>query len=206
MIVTVGVAGLSPQWLAQLGEGGLAVVPVEHAGTHPVLVARGAANGPAGFLEVSAELANVPVSDHLQVGDFLTRDDQTTWPRYAALDPRLLDKLELVFTEIASWQGEGKKGTVEVDVHSGFRTPLHNRRVLRAASDSRHQYGDAADIAVDANRDGVVNAKDVRLIAIAVEVVERAHPDLAGGLGVYTKNGSPYAHIDARGTRVRWKG
>ena len=46
MIVTVGVAGLSPQWLAQLGAGGLAVVPVEHAGTHPVLVARGAADGP----------------------------------------------------------------------------------------------------------------------------------------------------------------
>jgi protein-L-isoaspartate(D-aspartate) O-methyltransferase len=46
VIVTVGVAGLSPQWLAQLAPGGLVVAPVEHAGTHPVLSARGAAAGP----------------------------------------------------------------------------------------------------------------------------------------------------------------
>jgi protein-L-isoaspartate(D-aspartate) O-methyltransferase len=46
VIVTVGVAGLSPRWLAQLDPDGFAVVPVEHAGTHPVLSARGAADGP----------------------------------------------------------------------------------------------------------------------------------------------------------------
>jgi protein-L-isoaspartate(D-aspartate) O-methyltransferase len=46
VIVTVGVAGLSPRWLAQLDPDGLAVAPVEHAGTHPVLAARGPADGP----------------------------------------------------------------------------------------------------------------------------------------------------------------
>ncbi|MCA2214784.1 protein-L-isoaspartate O-methyltransferase family protein [Jidongwangia harbinensis] len=46
VVVTVGVAGLSPHWLAQLEPDGLAVVPVEHAGTHPVLAARGPADGP----------------------------------------------------------------------------------------------------------------------------------------------------------------
>ena len=46
VIVTVGVAGLSPRWLAQLDPGGLVVAPVEHAGTHPVLAARGPADGP----------------------------------------------------------------------------------------------------------------------------------------------------------------
>jgi protein-L-isoaspartate(D-aspartate) O-methyltransferase len=46
IIVTVGVAGLSPRWLAQLGGNGPAVVPVEHAGTHPVLAVRGSADGP----------------------------------------------------------------------------------------------------------------------------------------------------------------
>lgn len=39
VIVTVGVAGLSPKWLDQLRGPGPVVVPVEHAGTHPVLVA-----------------------------------------------------------------------------------------------------------------------------------------------------------------------
>ena len=46
VIVTVGVAGLSPRWLAQLNQGGHAVVPVEHAGMHPVLAVHGTADGP----------------------------------------------------------------------------------------------------------------------------------------------------------------
>ncbi|MCO8277006.1 protein-L-isoaspartate O-methyltransferase [Actinoplanes sp. TRM 88003] len=39
VIVTVGVAGVSPQWLEQLDgtPDGVVVAPVEHAGTHPVL-------------------------------------------------------------------------------------------------------------------------------------------------------------------------
>jgi len=47
-IVTVGVAGVSPRWLAQLEDDrtGLVVAPVEHAGTHPVLAVRGLAGGP----------------------------------------------------------------------------------------------------------------------------------------------------------------
>ncbi len=167
---------------------------------------RGQAQAPTGFLEVSEGDVDLPVSEHLSVADFLTRDDQTVWPRYAALDARLLDKLELVFAEIASWNGGTKKAPVQVDVHSGYRTPLHNRGVPRAANDSRHQFGDAADVIVDANRDGKITSKDVKLIALAVEIVEREHPDLVGGLGEYTHNGSPYAHIDTRGNRARWRG
>jgi uncharacterized protein YcbK (DUF882 family) len=161
---------------------------------------------PDGFLEVQQSEAELEVSDHLTLGDFLTHDGQTTWPRYVALSPRLLDKLELVFEEIARWRGSADDASVDVDVTSGFRTPLHNRRVPRAASDSRHQYGDAADIAVDANGDGRVTASDVHLVTRAVEAVERRHPDLVGGLGSYTRQGSPYAHIDVRGSRVRWRG
>ena len=33
---------------------------------------------------------------------------------------------------------------IEIDVHSGFRAPEHNKRIQRAARDSQHQYGDAA--------------------------------------------------------------
>jgi protein-L-isoaspartate(D-aspartate) O-methyltransferase len=40
VIVTVGVAGISPLWLDQLEPDGLIVAPVDHAGMHPVLVAR----------------------------------------------------------------------------------------------------------------------------------------------------------------------
>jgi protein-L-isoaspartate(D-aspartate) O-methyltransferase len=37
VIVTVGVNGVSPAWLEQLGPGGFALVPTYHAGAHPVL-------------------------------------------------------------------------------------------------------------------------------------------------------------------------
>jgi protein-L-isoaspartate(D-aspartate) O-methyltransferase len=40
VIVTVGVAGLSPLWIDQLEPDGVVVAPVDHAGMHPVLVAR----------------------------------------------------------------------------------------------------------------------------------------------------------------------
>ena len=163
------------------------------------------AAAPRGLLEVTMLDAGLAVSQHFRVEDFLTHDDQTSWPRYVAMDPRLLDKLELVFGEIVRWRGSGDGSLVDVDMHSGFRTPLHNRRVPRAASDSRHQQGDAADVAVDANGDGRVTRLDVSLVARAVEAVERLHPDLVGGLGLYG-GASPYAHIDVRGNRARWRG
>ncbi len=40
VIVTVGIAGISPRWLDQLTPDGHVIAPVEHAGTHPVLAVR----------------------------------------------------------------------------------------------------------------------------------------------------------------------
>ena len=161
-------------------------------------------DAPEGFLEILEEHASLAVSEHLNLADFITHDTQTSWPRYIAMDPRLLDKLELVFGEIIRLRG-GRGDPVDVDVHSGFRTPLHNRRVVRAAGDSRHQYGDAADVAVDANGDGRISAADILLITRAVEAVERDHPELVGGLGTYGR-GATYVHIDVRGQSARWRG
>lgn len=161
---------------------------------------------PTGFVEVSEEHAELPMSQHLTVADFLTRDGQTSWPRYAVVDTRLLDKLELVLAEIASWHGGAARAPITVEVRSGFRTPLHNGNVADAAGNSRHQFGDALDVAIDADRDGRLTAKDLRLVELAVEIVEREHPGLKGGLGIYPRGAASYAHIDARGERARWRG
>jgi hypothetical protein len=164
---------------------------------------------PAGFVQVDADDVDLPLSKHLRLGDFVTHDGQQVWPRYAALSPRLLDKLELVIAEIARGRG-GDSANVDValDVHSGFRTPLYNRTVKRSAKDSRHQYGDAADVTIDANGDGRYTLADSKLVVRAVEAVESAHPELTGGLGLYTSKRyrTPYVHIDARGQRARWRG
>ncbi len=157
---------------------------------------------PPGFVEVRPENSELAVSTHFRLADFLTHDGQERWPRYLALDPRILDKVELVLAHLGV-----REHDMPMTVNSGFRTPLHNQRVPRAASDSRHQYGDAADLAIDVDGDGRVTYLDVLAVARAVELTERDHPELVGGLGLYGNRGTaPYVHIDVRGVRKRWKG
>ncbi|GLY06131.1 methyltransferase domain-containing protein [Actinoplanes sp. NBRC 101535] len=63
IIVTVGVAGISPHWLDRLAPDGLIIAPVEHAGVHPVLAVRPDRTGltatvicPAGFMSAAGPL------------------------------------------------------------------------------------------------------------------------------------------------------
>jgi uncharacterized protein YcbK (DUF882 family) len=120
------------------------------------------------------------------------------------VSPRLLDKIELVVDEIAKLRGIPDPTRIRVRVNSGFRTPLHNSGVEGSALNSRHQYGDAADVAIDADGDGRLTAFDSRIVGLAVEMIEKRHPELVGGLGVYVNTRSPYVHVDARGRRARW--
>ncbi len=165
------------------------------------------AERPAGFAEVHADQLDLQLTRHLKMRDFITHDSQTIWPRYVAIDPRVLDKIELVMSELARRRGE-ERMDFELEVHSGFRTPLHNSGVEGSARDSRHLYGDAADVAIDADGDGRLTIFDAYRVESAVEWVERTHPELAGGLGVYSSRrfATPYCHIDARGERKRWRG
>lgn len=169
---------------------------------------------PEGFIEVTPANQDTYVSEHFRLRDFLTKDQRSVWPKYLVLDTRLLDKLELVIDEL-SRTGVPVK---HVSVMSGFRTPQYNIQGVGAggrAKTSRHQYGDAADVFIDndrngrlddLNRDGAVNTRDVAVMVAAVERVERAHPELIGGAGTYraTSAHGPFVHIDARGYRARW--
>jgi hypothetical protein len=177
--------------------------------------ARSAAyNNPEGFVEVTADNQFTPVSEHFTLSDFLTHDQAPVWPKYLVLREPLLDKLELVIAELRTMGIPVQK----LRVMSGFRTPQYNEPGVGAggrAKDSRHQFGDAADVYVvngsrdwmsDLNRDGRVDARDAKLLATAAERVERAHPDLVGGIGIYkaTSAHGPFVHIDVRGVKARW--
>lgn len=169
---------------------------------------------PEGFLEVTAANQETPISEHFRLGDFLTKDQGTVWPKYLVLREPLIDKLELVLDELRATGVPVSR----LRVMSGFRTPQYNAQGVGAggrASDSRHQYGDAADVYVvngdrdwmsDLNGDGRVDTHDAKVLAEAAERVERAHPDLVGGIGIYRANAvhGPFVHIDVRGTRARW--
>jgi uncharacterized protein YcbK (DUF882 family) len=171
---------------------------------------------PSGFIEVTRENKGTPVSEHFKLGDFLTKDQHDVWPKYLVLEPRLLDKLELVIQEL---QKEGH--TVNhVQIMSGFRTPRYNRsggNTGGRANLSRHMYGDASDIFVDndgngtmddLNHDGRLDASDAKVIGDAAERVEALYPALVGGIGVYKAccGHGPFTHIDTRGYRARWSG
>lgn len=170
---------------------------------------------PDGFIRVTAENEDTPVSEHFRLRDFLTHDQADVWPKYMVLREELVDKLELIIDDLAQ---HGHPGAHLV-VMSGFRTPEYNamgvgRRGGRAR-DSRHQFGDAADIFVDndgdgrmddLNGDGRVDTRDVHVLLESVDRVEAAHPELIGGAGVYrgTRAHGPFLHVDVRGERVRW--
>src|SRR4029078_7767704 len=99
---------------------------------------------PAGFLEVRPEMLGLSITKHLKLADFVTHDDQRgVGPKYVALNPRLLDKLELVFSDLGSRVRPG----LAVDMHSGFRSPSHNSQVENAARDSPPMSGEDADLA-----------------------------------------------------------
>ena len=169
---------------------------------------------PDGFIEVTPENAQLRLSDHFTLEEFLTHDQRDVWPRFVVLQEPLVDKLELVLADLAA---HGVP-TDRVRVLSGFRAPYYNDRIVAegAARASRHQYGDAADIYIDAdgdgrmddlNHDGKLDLRDTQVILQSVERVERAYPALVGGLGLYHAMGThgPFAHIDVRGTTARWR-
>lgn len=169
---------------------------------------------PEGFIEVTPANQDTRISEHFRLRDFLTHDQENVWPKYLVLREPLIDKLELVISDLEDHGIPARN----VQVLSGFRTPQYNLALgdeSGRARDSRHQFGDAADIYIDSNHDGRmddlngdgrVNFRDVRVILAAVERVESQYPDLVGGVGLYHSTGShgPFAHIDVRGSRARW--
>jgi hypothetical protein len=171
---------------------------------------------PRGFVEVTPQTASLHVSEHFTLGEFVTKNQSNLWPKYIVLEPRLLDKLELTIAKLRE-TGHPVRGLF---VMSGFRTPEYNALDLgpKARSKvSRHMYGDAADVYPDddgngsiddLNGDGRVDLADARILADAAEAVEREHPSLVGGIGIYPGNRvhGPFVHIDVRGKRARWNG
>ncbi len=169
---------------------------------------------PAGFIKVTKENQNTQVSEHFRLRDFLTKDQQHVWPKYLVLREPLVDKLELIILDLAK-RGINVK---HMTVMSGFRTPQYNQKGVTKggrATDSRHQFGDAADVFVDndgngrmddLNRDGRIDHRDAQVILDAADRIERAYPTMVGGGGLYraTRAHGPFAHIDVRGSRARW--
>lgn len=187
-----------------------------HVGAWPQDALTGSAaryTPPSGFIGVTPENQTTSVSESFTMKDFLTHDQGDVWPKVLVLQPRLLDKLELLREEL---DREGLPS--KLHVMSGFRTPQYNAQGVGKggrATHSRHMYGDAADVFVDAdqdgrmddlNGDGKVTVADAYVLRAAAEKVEGQYPTLVGGLSAYPANSAhgPFVHVDARGVKARW--
>ena len=172
---------------------------------------------PSGFIRVDAENVDTRVSNHFTLGQFLCKQ-RSGWPKFVVLDHRLLIVLEATIELLATTVPRQDKPVMLKALHimSGYRTPAYNKSLGNVAR-SRHIYGDAADVFVDADNNGVMddlNADGVSDIADAhwmIKLIENAPPGSAlfsfrGGLSAYAANEyhGPFVHIDARGTHARW--
>jgi hypothetical protein len=176
----------------------------------------GSSNGytaPEGFIRVAPADTLRRVSTRFRLGEFLTHDQADVWPKYLVLRAPLLDKLELAGDAL---RAAGRSDAIVI--MSGFRTPQYNAPGVGAGGrveDSRHLYGDAADIFVDADGDSLMDdldgdgrhtIEDARWLLNLIDGIEADHPELIGGLGLYpaAEDHGPFVHVDARGRRARW--
>ncbi len=168
---------------------------------------------PVALVEITPANQDLLISDRVRLGDLKTKDQHRVWPKYVALDLRLIDKLELMLDELGAMGIRAR----HFSILSGYRTPQYNGPGGDGrAAFSRHMYGDAADVFVDndgdgwmddLNGDGRADAADARLILLALERVVRRYPTLEGGAGVYDTRPplrGPFLHVDVRGERSRW--
>jgi hypothetical protein len=164
---------------------------------------------PEGFVELGPADRDLLLSPHLTLGQFPCK--QPGEPRYLHVTEALVLKLEAIL------QAANAVGYEAPTVHvmSGFRTPAYNEGIGNETVYSRHLWGDAADIWVDADgdgemddwsRDGRVDMADIRILARLAEEVESRHRELVGGIGLYRRNSAhgPFVHVDARGWAARW--
>lgn len=164
---------------------------------------------PSGLIEVTEANKDMLISPHFRLGQFVCKQ-AGGYPKYLYLQERLLLKLEWLLAEV------NRRGyhSPSFSVMSGYRTPFYNNR-LNNVSLSRHQWGDAADIFIDndqdgvlddLNRDGRIDKADAEILYRLFEELEQPHPHMHGGLGIYEANAyhGPFVHIDARGTQARW--
>ena len=183
-------------------------------GNYPKILFKGLSQykPPRGFVEVTADNADTPVSPHFRLKQFLCKQNGG-YPKYLVLKEKLPLKLELILQRL---NDKGYRCD-SFHVMSGYRTPYYNKAIGNVKY-SRHIYGGAADIFIDENpkdkmmddlnQDGKSDYKDA---AIIYEIIDELYGKpyyvkFLGGLARYKKtaNHGPFVHLDVRGRRARW--
>ena len=178
------------------------------------------------FYEVTPQTFPLRIFKHYTLGDFDLdpRFLPLTYPRYIAVHPDLLKKIDRLEQEMIA---AGVRLT-KFKLIYGFRSPAYNIGAWekdKAASlkepFSSHMYGMAADMIVDEddnlimddlNHDGVIDLRDAQVLLDFVDRLDQKllaeGSELVGGAGIYPHHDywergetaqSPYVHMDVRG-------
>jgi len=166
---------------------------------------------PKGLVRVTEESEDLMLTPHFRISQFLCKQ-QSDYPKYVIVQEKLLLLLEALLTEV------NRRGynIATFSFISGYRTPFYNHEIENVKY-SRHIYGDAADIYIDADNDGrmddlngdgkidIADAKVLYDIAETLTSTTDGHL-FTGGLGAYqpTSFHSEFVHVDTRGSRLRW--
>jgi hypothetical protein len=167
---------------------------------------------PRGFIKVTEENQNTPVSPHFRLKDFLCKQE-SNYPKYIVLKEKLLLKLELILEKV----NEEGIPCKTFHVMSGYRTPYYNK-LIGNVKYSRHLWGGAADIFIDENPrdemmddlngDGRIDFHDA---GVLYDIIDQMYGKpwyelFLGGLGRYKRTDAhgPFVHVDVRGFRARW--
>ncbi len=167
---------------------------------------------PKGFVEVTPENENLFLTPHFQLKQFVAKQE-SAYPKYVVLRERLLLNLELVLEEV---NRSGYRADT-LYVMSGYRTPYYNKAIGNSTTYSRHTWGDAADIFIDANNDGImddlnrdgkVDSSDAAALFQLIDHLykEPWYAPFVGGLAQYnsSEHHGPFVHVDVRGIPARW--
>ena len=166
---------------------------------------------PTGFIEVTQDMLDIQLTPHFSLRQFLCKQE-SGYPKYAVIKESLLVLLEGLLQAV---QEEGYPAK-SFGVISGYRTPWYNRKIGNVAN-SRHVYGDAMDLYLDLDGDGLMDDLDSDgdrdrddvniLFNIATRFMQRPeNVALVGGVGSYgrTSRHGGFVHVDTRGYSARW--
>ncbi len=166
---------------------------------------------PKGFIEVTRDNEDTKVSPNFRLKQFLTKQ-KSGHPKYMVLEERLIYLLEAIGRQLEArgWNAG------DIFIMSGYRTPYYNK-LIDDTQWSMHQWGRAADIFLDKNKDGnmddfnsdnVVDRSDAAALADMVEKLSKTPElgDFIGGIGIYSATPAhpPFVHVDTRPWRARW--
>ncbi len=180
---------------------------------------------PRFFYPVTPETYFIRIFDSYTLGEFDLDPRFITleYPRFIAIDPKLLEKIKL----LEALMREEGVSVSKFNVIYGFRSPAYNIGSWKKDGEetlkepfSVHMYGKALDFIVDEdhdlviddlNQDGKISPEDAKYLLSFVNKLDRRlleqGSDLVGGAGYYYHHDfwergryvqTPYVHMDIR--------